>query len=244
VPLIAANQVIGTGSLFQADGRHFIITAGHLAQDFERYGLRVPSAPRGARILVAGPGTITSWNKHDVAVFEIASPEVAATLKTGWSFLSAGNVWLNVELRGAFFLLFGYPTAQCGQNDSGIRGSPLPLVTSPFLGIPTGLAFDEPYHEKADFFLEHARTTIDLESGVRSELAPLGGMSGCPLWALRRPDGASDAGAQSSGLWVTGEDARIIAIQSGVSPGKWIRCKRWWTVDRVLRKLGVVVQPT
>jgi hypothetical protein len=240
VPLIVDNGkhagVAGTGTLLAADGHYYIVTANHVREEFGGLPLRLPSAPLNGKVFTAGAITVTAIEKYDVALLRLDDPATIETLRAGWRFLGPSNFWPEVELRQALFVLFGYPNASCPREGSNMKGIPLPLVTKPFEGDADGFKY-ETYDERVDLLLTHDKEFVDA-NGATGTLPPLQGMSGCSLWAVSQPWEPAAHAPPTGKIWAPGQDARVIAVQTSVKTGEWVRCKRWWTVQKILNHLA------
>ena len=100
VPLLADGPtVLGTGTLFTHEGRHFVVTAAHIlkvdhnnpdSDDIDLTGIAVPNGRSRATIFTLGSFTVhrpAPPSRVDVAVLELLDADSIAKLKRGWSFL-------------------------------------------------------------------------------------------------------------------------------------------------------------
>ena len=102
--------IIGNGTLFKIAGRSFLITAGHIMDDYPVADWAFPAHPRKGRSRGISTGAYVRPPDPvlDVCVVELQNPEVVATLDKNWKFLTLNNVWLP-DLSANAILLAGYP---------------------------------------------------------------------------------------------------------------------------------------
>ena len=92
VPIVAEGNtnsgVEGSGLLFARDGKHFVITANHVAESVHSHPTQigVPLAPsRQGAVWTLGKGKLglTDTDGPDVAAFRIDDPDVISRLQEG-----------------------------------------------------------------------------------------------------------------------------------------------------------------
>ena len=241
VPLLADGPtILGTGTLFAHEDRHFIVTAAHIlkvdhddpeSEDIDLAGIAVPDGRSQATIFTLG-----SFNVHrpappsrvDVVVLELLDPQSIATLKRGWQFLTF-DVASSARTE-ARFILAGFPKAGATWDGKNVGQNFLMLATDELLRIPELQDLDP----SVDRFF-HLEDEGELLDGSRRKIPELNGMSGASVWAYTEP----------SGLWSPSAALRVVAVQCSYSPMRWFRCVDWAAVRYILTKpeLGFAVPP-
>lgn len=136
----------GTGTLFEIDGRPFVVTARHLfdkdddeaeAPDPTRFAF--PEHPfKGGLHTFGDFGLFRPTEKHiDIAVMELRCAATITKLRSSWQFLSLANVASpsRVTEDGAFFLA-GYPAALTKPGGDWLRGALVTAYTQRLPEIP------------------------------------------------------------------------------------------------------------
>lgn len=241
VPLLSDGPtVLGTGTLFTHEDRHFIVTAAHVlkvdhedpeSEDIDLAGIAVPDGRKHAAIFTLG-----SFNVHrpappsrvDVAVLELLDPQSIATLKKGWRFL-------DFDVAGAAptearFILAGFPKAGATWDGKNVGQNFLMLSTDKLPRIPNLQALDL----SVDRFF-HLEKEGELLDGSRHKIPELHGMSGASVWAYTEP----------SGIWAPPAALKVVAVQCSYSPARWFRCVDWAAVRYILNRpeLGFTLPP-
>ena len=232
VPLLADGPtVLGTGTLFTHEGKHFIVTAAHIlkvdhedpeSEDIDLTGIAVPDGRTHATIFTLG-----SLNVHrpappsrvDVAVLELLDPQSIAVLKGGWRFLTL-DVARSVPTE-ARYILAGFPKAGATWDGKNVGQNFLMLATDKLPRIPKLQDLDP----SVDLFF-HLEEEGELLDGSRRKIPELNGMSGASVWAYTEP----------SGLWTPSAALSVVAVQCSYSPGRWFRCVDWAAVRYILNK--------
>jgi len=224
-------ESVGTGTLFEVNGQNLIVTAGHVANNFKRYELGIPSGKDRRDIWSPGEGLVTEVIEHDVAVFRLDNSQSIMQLKAGWEFLTPSNVSLDAPDRNVAFFLHGYPQATSPKVGGEIRAVPVSLVMGLYNGPLDGFRENAPYDQSADLLLVHRAQGF--EPGVgQSQVPKLDGMSGSSIWAVDLPRGGSEGR-----IWTPRESAKIIAVMISTYDNHWIRSKRWWVINPILDKI-------
>jgi hypothetical protein len=167
VPLIVEDgnraESVGTGTLFEVEGAHFIVTAEHVGRHIAQYQLGVPCGPNRREIWFLGEGVVTRTAKYDVAVYRIDAPDSVSMLKQEHEFLTLDNVDLGPKTRTTYFL-HGYPTDLSPKVDDEIKATPIALVTTEYDGDLTDFPLDaRPYDQQIDLLLKQLSTSTKLD---------------------------------------------------------------------------------
>lgn len=234
VPLLAdaapSPWILGTGTLFEHEGRHFIVTAAHILKtdandlsspDIDLSAIACPTGLVGATIITLGSIDVfrpAPPSNLDVVVLELKDDEVVQTLKGGWTFLGFDTV--DPFPAQGRFLLTGFLYDGRTWDGRNIGQRCLKLATDPLDHIPT---VNDPEPQFDRFFL--LRDKAEMPDGSLREIPPLPGMSGASLWSFHQP----------AGLWSPEKAVKIVAVQSSYMRGKWFRCFDWEAVRLIFR---------
>src|SRR5271166_4055384 len=159
LPLLLADgngvkEVLGNGTLFEAEGRLFIVTALHIVKtnkndlaspNVDLGDVALPEAP-DRRVTLWTLGNLRVWPSVlpdvDVVVLDVLSDGARRALRTNWRPLAlrrAGR-WLS----GARFVLAGTPTELTRPEDAAtgqhIVQRPLAIVTDELASAPEAAA--------------------------------------------------------------------------------------------------------
>lgn len=243
-------DLLGTGTLFEHEGRSFIVTADHIFRVdpndpnsplIDMTTVAVPVEPRAAGSGVAAIVTLgdhTVWRitppvMLDVIVLELLDAEVIATLKRGWAFLPFSQAE-PPRPDDDRFVITGFMQQGIKVKDGVVSQAMLNLETDYLHYIPAlsnlAPAYDLFFHLQADC------ATVD---GSQRTLQTLKGVSGGPIWAVRD--------LAPTDLWHPSKAMKIVATQSAerASDVTWSRGFRWDAVLEILRqpKLGFGAPP-
>lgn len=232
VPLLADGpKILGTGTLFTHEGRHFIVTAAHIfkvdpndpgSEGILLTDVAVPDGRESATIFTLGSFDIHRPDRSsrvDVMVLELKDQATIAKLESGWRFLefdSVGQFPFNAR-----FILSGYPFEGHNWDGENLGQNFLKLSTDPLPFVPN-VDFPEPSVDR--FF--HLEKDGQLLDGSTRKIPRLQGLSGASLWAYSEP----------SGIWSASVALKVVAVQSSAKHGEWIRCADWDAVRYIFRK--------
>jgi hypothetical protein len=126
------------------------------------------------------------------------------------------------------YLVSGFPNASA--TVVGNRIKPLPTgIVAGFADPPRELGMEnDPIDPEADLWISHApqESRTFGTHGDDSPMPVLFGISGGVVWKLvDSPIVLSDR-----------QRLRLVGVQTGYRPGKWIRCRRWSVVHRLLNE--------
>lgn len=239
IPLLADNPnlveqgpiVLGTGTLFEHEGRHFIVTAAHILKvdeedpksaDIDLEGIAFPSGRSNATLQTLGSFDIhrpDPTSHIDVVVLELKDQATIATLKAGWRFLG-------FDAAGPFpfkacFVLSGFLMEGASWIGERVGQNFLMLSTDALHYVPE-VRFPEPTVDRF-FHLEKEGVLLD---GSKRTIPRLKGLSGASLWAYTEP----------AGIWSPETVLKVVAVQNGAKHGEWIRCADWDAVRYIFNQ--------
>jgi hypothetical protein len=220
----------GTGTLFEAEGKHFLVTADHATKLLCEGNAGIPLEPRESELWTPGPGQYTCSKKFDVGVFRIDHASTVDNLRKAWRFLSLKNVYFGDIPRDVHFLLYGFPSCLAKMDKDTLRTPPASFVTTAYEGELEG--FSDPYDSKVDLMLTHKLEGESAKDGSPTSVPDLKGVSGCSVWCVPPTDGAGND------IWSVEKHTKIVAIETSRLRGKWIRCRRWFVVKKIMDDLG------
>jgi hypothetical protein len=223
----------GTGTLFEIEGRHYIVTAQHVIAGMA--SLAVPVADHESIRWLAVDQTAS--NAHaDVAVIRLGAPMVDE-LRGSRDFLTLDHVSFEPMPEGCQFLVYGYPKKAFRQDGLKIFSRPMGYLTLEHPGpIDPAFPYDPPYDPALEFMLEYGSRAKNLQTGETEEAPPpsgFEGVSGCSVWGIPDP-----AAPTADAIWSPRTAAKIVAIQVSVLRHEWIRCRRWCAVTKLIAELS------
>jgi hypothetical protein len=232
IPLLADGpKVLGTGTLFTHEDRHFIVTAAHILKvdendpgsaDIDLEGIAFPTGRTAASLVTLGSFDILrpDPSSHiDVVVFELKDQEAIDHLESGWRFLEFGAV--APFPFNARFILSGFPLEGASWDGQSVGQNFLMLTTDPLHYVPKVTHF-EPLVDR--FF--HLEAEGELLDGSRRKIPRLQGLSGGSVWAYSEP----------AGIWSPSSALKVVAVQNSAKHSEWIRCAHWDAVRHIFRK--------
>jgi hypothetical protein len=249
VPILAdlgeKKLVVGTGTLFEAAGQHFLITAKHVFEEFEPGFERTPESlepdweKRGVPLTRYDTGQPNVWtiakaviilpknDLYDVAVVPIDDPILIENLQKEWHFISPKNID-GIRNDMTEFMVVGYPEAMTDQDGERIVSKFYCQKTRRYSGTLDDIAFRTPYDPNVDFLLEHAKTML-LPDGRTEPMPKAQGLSGSSVWGIL----PNKEGVER--LWNPESEMKVVAIESGAAHKVLLRTKRWHVAANMLR---------
>lgn len=230
--------VEGTGILFEIAGKHFIVTAAHVAESINKLGLGVPLGDHGADVWRPQGGTIHSARQdaHDVALVHLdGDGELVARIKEHRTFLTVENVLMKRSSRLERYYVHGFPQARARYSDGELWGGLFCLVTGSYRGSTDDLEI--PYKPEWHLLLDYEpKMKADVADGSRVSAESLGGISGCAVWAILgdRPD---------STIWTPEDNVKVVGVETATSKRGFIRATRWVVVANALKKIDPSLGP-
>lgn len=226
VPLVYQKDevlgVLGTGTFFEQDGRHFLITAGHVFKDIDPLNLGVPErAGKNACVWNFGNAQIhhpRDTDEYDVAVVELQDRDFIALAQAGWLFLNRSNV-ISFATQSEQYLIAGYPNDTV-QNISGVLtpSSLMQLYTGPYAGKENG------DRGEFDLLLRYSRGAGNTH-GVGKPTPDLGGVSGAAVYAVL---------PCVENVWAPENILKVVGIQVSFMHSKYVRAKSWALVSHII----------
>ena len=183
-----AFKAWGSGVLFRAAGRPFVVTAEHVL-DGRRLWLRSPLL--AAPVALRGSKTVAVKNR-DVMVIQPSEDALAATASL--RFLTLAEV--NLDPAQEVFAITGFPLElnQCVPQQMNA----MTYITHRYSGPLAGLGYDG---DERQILLEYdLNDSLGIDGTTEGLPRYLHGMSGCPVWAVGDPSSRSlaVAGIQTS----------------------------------------------
>lgn len=219
-------QLLATGTLFEIEGRVFVITARHIFDDVpDLTTLAYPANPIKGGLHTLGSFEILKPKEEhiDVAAIELKSPETISNLRAGWKFLSLSNVAsASPETADRAFFLSGYPASLAKISDSLVKGAFTTAYTQRIPVIPKEAK--APVSPDLDIFFDYGHDATSL-SGNPVTTPELPGTSGASVWELK---------PVLDGVWTPEAATRVVGIQSSYIHSKYFRAKNWLAVAKVL----------
>jgi hypothetical protein len=217
----------GTGTLFEIEGRYFIITARHIFDGIDASALAIPEHPTEGGMHTLGCINIYRPDQPhvDVAAIELLQTEIISKLQRSWQWLSLANVALPTNsVSASNFFVSGYPTAESKEREGSLAGKLCTAYTQRLIKTPAEAGL--PVTEGLDFFLEYKREAYDLSGQLMTTPVPPG-MSGASIWERR----------SVSGVWTPESSARVVGIQTSFVHSEFLRAKSWMAVAILLSKV-------
>ncbi|MCW8932661.1 MAG: hypothetical protein OQL19_20800 [Gammaproteobacteria bacterium] len=235
IPLLIDNEeypvLHATGTLFEIQGRYFIITARHIFKDItDPKLLAYPESPQKGRIYTLGTLEIFKPTEEhiDVAAIELKSSETIEILRKNWQFLSLDNVaQLSAQTEDSHVFLSGYPAQLTNNSEGWVKSKFSTAYTQRIPDVPTYA--DKPIIEGMDHFFDYGKEATSI-TGEVVNTPKLPGTSGASVWELKESTGI---------IWSPESAARVIGIQSSYTHSKYFRAKNWLAVAKVLEKVDV-----
>ena len=217
---------IGTGTLFDHDGRLLLVTARHLFDDHKPEDLVIPSS-NTTQLYGIGPYELyrAETAAIDIAIVELKHPPAIARARASWSVLPSDH-FATASPTG-HFVMAGYPSVK-SKRVGGLLGSTLlSLHTNRLDAVPPQA--DRPVHPDLDLFF-HYETSGETIAGVTRDVPTLPGCSGAAIWEYREPDGMR--------FWTAAQCLTLVGVQSTYRPSAgYFRAKSWSYVRSMLVRL-------
>ncbi|MER9732772.1 hypothetical protein [Mesorhizobium sp. M0217] len=197
---------IGTGTLFNCDGRLMLVTAGHIFDEIKPEDLVLPS--RGTAALHGiGPYFLHRPDNRDIdiAIVELRHQPSIDRARSSWKILEFGNTATASE--EGWFVLTGYPSIKSKRVGGLLGSSLLSLHSRRLTEVPPEA--EQPVHPDLDLFFEFAKEAENLD-GTTGDVPHLGGCSGGPIWEYLEPQGM--------GFWTPEQCLRLVGVQSAFNP--------------------------
>lgn len=239
----SAPLVLGSGTLFEHEGRCFLVTADHIFREdiddassplIATEDVALPDAPRAsgkappARLITLGRHTIFRLKPPvvaDVIVIELLEVEVINALRAAWGFLPLSAV-SDLGSDDERFVITGFLLQGAKWKDGVVSQAMLNLETDRYHETPTVKA----PADGLDLFLYLQRSATTVYGQAR-KIDSLRGLSGGPIWSLRE--------IPRDGVWHPSKAMKVVAVQSSEMEGKWARATDWKAVKAILSNIDV-----
>lgn len=217
---------VGTGTLFEVDGRLLLITAGHIFDRIKPEDLVIPSTKTTA---LQGIGPYNLYrpdnDEIDLAIVELKHPPSIEQARDGWRVLTLAMV--AEPSADGHFILTGYPSERSTRRGGLLGGSLLALHTERLPEPPPGAK--KPAAGDFDLFFKYGPEAEAL-NGSKVAVPKLPGCSGAPVWEYVEPAGMR--------FWSVEQCLRVVGVQSSYIDKKgFFRVKRWGYVRAMIDKL-------
>lgn len=225
-PIPDVVDQVGTGTLFDVDGRLLLITAGHIFDQIKPEDLVIPST-KTTTLHGIGPYHLyrADIEEIDIAIVELRHPPSIERARDGWHVLTLANI-AEPSIDG-HFILTGYPSERVKRKGGLLGGSFLALHTQRLAEPPPGV--QKPAASDLDLFFKYGQEAEALD-GSRVAVPKLPGCSGAPVWEYAEPEGMR--------FWSAAQCLRVVGIQSSYIDRKgFFRVKRWEYVRAMIAKL-------
>jgi hypothetical protein len=215
---------VGTGTLFGADNRLFLVTAAHLFEKADPARFSIPSL-NTTEVHTLGKYNLLRAKDEliDIAVLELLEPATIERARASWRVLALENT-APASPEGVFALC-GYPSERAKRIGGLIGGS---LITSYTVRLPKPPDHaEQPVHLNLDMFFHYDKEAVDTEG--RTVATPdLGGCSGASVWEYREPPNMT--------FWTPEQCLKIVGVQSAFRKGDYFRAKSWAAVLEIMRQ--------
>jgi hypothetical protein len=233
VPLIEEDSggdqvaVRGTGTLFKVLGRHFLVTASHVLEDFSGNHIGLPVKRIG------GAGEFWTFDKSmlirstneyiDVGAIELHTAGlVEALLDQGQHFLSPDDLAPHRQ-QFDYYVIVGFPASVAFTRTGAIWPRAIKITSCEYLGDSNPRADPE-----TDLLLEFAPDG-ERPDGTLAETPKLQGISGAAVWGL--------SAVASGPIWSPHNLLRVAGVQHSYQRDAYIRAHRWVVVAGLLERL-------
>jgi hypothetical protein len=217
---------VATGTLFEIDGKCFLVTARHVFDSQEAEHFSIPYNPFSSQLNTLGRFILHKPDHEaiDIAVLELQEEATIDAVKEGWHLLKPQLAAIAAPT--GLFLLCGYPSQGMTLTGGKFEGSLMMVYTARMGDIPSDA--DPPVDGRLDLFFHHSTNATGID-GKPSLTPHLGGTSGASIWQYyERPDRP---------VWMPETSLRIIGIQSSFRKDRFMRAKSWEFVVAMLRKI-------
>ena len=257
VGIVVANKPVvyplGTGTLFEVAGVHFVVTAGHVIRGVYENGKTI-GITDADKSFISTPGdwTISAPGKpelredpFDLALFPLPSESV--TKLHGKRFLRVEDIDFRTQSSTAVFSLLGYPgiwATPSREDDNPVILKPLEYTTWAYDGeIKSLIGYDPAYHLLLGF---DSATSTNLD-GTKAEFIKkngelasmprdLGGISGCGVWVV------GDL-AMPLEQWPN-KSPKVVGVETGIyHQSRVVRATRWAAVTTLIHAAFADLRP-
>ena len=242
-----AHESIGNGTLFEAEGRHFVVTALHVIKqdendlsgpEIEISDIAFPQS-RSTNVGLWTLGKAHVWRPAlrdvDVVVLELFDPAVIRMLRANWCFLTLDRVgnWAGFDR----LLVAGSPrsllTPTTGPNGLHISQRYLAIFTdelapAPVVPVPAPNNWDRflLLTDDGDLIGQMPDVySLPPYTATTQQIPHLNGISGCAIWGYREP-GEFMASLRDRLV--------VVGVECAAYKGHWIRGVHWDAVKDIM----------
>lgn len=217
---------VGTGTLFDVEGRLMLITASHIFDEIRAEDLVLPST-HTKELHGIGPYELFRADHEDIdiAIVELRHPPAIERAREGWRILSLDDIAEPSD--DGHFILTGYPSERLTRVGGLLGGSLLTLHTERLAALPQGVQISEA--DDIDLFLRYDQTGLNIDA-VATAVPKLPGCSGAAVWEYSEPDGMV--------FWRAESCLKVVGVQSSYFDKKgFFRAKRGKYVRGMIEKM-------
>ena len=217
---------VGTGTLFDVDGRLLLITAKHIFEQIDPKDLVIPSA-NVTDLHGIGEFALHQADEEaiDIAIVELLHPPSIQRARNGWRILSLTDT--GSPSREGRFVLSGYPSERGVRSGGLLGGSLLTVHTERLSKTPVHATL--PVHDDLDLFFRYDRE-METVDGKMHAAPKLQGCSGASIWEYSEPDGMR--------WWTAEQCLRIVGVQSSfLGKKEYFRGKSWTYVASMIERI-------
>jgi hypothetical protein len=243
----AGISTLGSSVLFQHGEQHFLLTARHLFDAFDRKthtrfpyeGLvgpvgmqKVPPRELGKIYVHGTEGAEAAF--LDVVAIELLEDSFVQEIKKLWSFISVHN-FASPNLESTYFVA-GFSKVRERLIGENIGASFMSLVTQEAEDVPHAVEEHDPRY---DLVLKYDSEAFDFYRGNKTIESPsVGGVSGGPIFRV--------ADKVSGGVWAPKTSLNFVGLQcSSIATNKWLRVKNVHAIakyfDTAIPEIGAAI---
>ncbi|MBR1132492.1 trypsin-like peptidase domain-containing protein [Bradyrhizobium iriomotense] len=226
-------ETLGSGVLFRHGDRHFLLTARHLFDDYDKKthtefpydGLVGPIdlATIEPRKLGRKFVHITHGNRAtsgDIIAIELLDDAFVRKLKLTWQFIDIEH--FDLPDRDSLYFVAGFPKIRERKTGEMIGASFMSLTTQRLSTAPTGV---KKYDARYDVILDYDKTAADSYNGNKPVDAPfVGGVSGGPVFRVA---------SKAPKIWTPKTGIAFMGLQvSSTKTNAWLRVKNVHAIHR------------
>lgn len=240
IPLLEETDgkagLLGTGCLFEIDGRVFLISAAHVVgrltdrKTAERVGIRARYEGGSVMTIVRGQVSAAMDDAIDVAVVELLDADLIETLRQGWVFLRLDNIAAYRRTHDCYYVV-GYPSELSRKNEAAVVGQPIGMIVSAHEGPTLKKATPAPTGD--DLLLEFPDEIYEGREALDRVPDPHG-MSGSAVWAVM-PESSTGS------VWSPESQFGLAGIIVSGKHEKYLRARQWHLIYRVFEHVDAAI---
>lgn len=257
VAIVIANRptvhLLGTGSLFEIGGCHFVVTAAHVINAAHQYDKTIGISDGADSFISVHGNWICSApvqfgsveDPFDIAIYRL--PTDALERLKGKRFLRREDIDFRKQSHTAVFCLFGFPGiwAEPSRSDEEkVSLKALEYTTYAYEGSKESLLGYDPKHH---LLLDSTVKDITQSDGSQATLITrdgrpatmprdLKGISGCAVWAIGDLNTPLDGWRNAHPM--------VVAVQTGIyQESQVVRTTRWIAVTTLINEAFSELRP-